>query len=385
MKQEMKIQRKPVRFLILVALMTVGWQLSAMGQNATQYLKTDAAAVSGAATLAYWTPERLQNATPMELLIVSQNAAADGFRPTSTAGRPGFTPAQLPGSLQPIPLLPPGNGQVLNGGAGGIEPQGYPYPYPFTRFSVLSLLYDETIAPVFPYRAIGKLFFTIGTSNFVCSAQVARPHLVLTARHCIYDVDTDTFATNVVFFPGWHSGANPTLGGGWMARNLITWRNTLPALQWDIGFIQTFDDDGLGCGGSMLGSPIETYTGLLGTTWDGTYDSRHWDEFGYPAAAPFNGQILIQSESSTGALNQFSQTNTVEVGSDQTGGSSGGAWILGFDPASASVPPANPGGNMANGVNSFKFVARPLAMNSPQFLDANFNQLRLAAEALPCP
>jgi hypothetical protein len=373
------------KLFALVAVITAGWQLTAMGQGAGQHLKVDAVSDSAAATLAYWTPERLQNAKPMELLSIQPNAAADGVRPVPSAGPPGFTSAQLPGFAPPIPVVAPRNGQAMNSGAAGIAPLGYPYPYPFTRFSVLSLLYDETIAPVFPYRAIGKLFFTIGTSNFVCSAQVARPHLVLTARHCIYDVDTGTFATNVVFFPGWHSGANPTLGGGWLARTLITWGNTLPATQWDIGFIQTFDDDGIGCGGSALGRPIETYTGLLGTTWDGTYDSRHWDEFGYPAAAPFNGQILIQSESSTGALDQFGQLNTVEVGNDQTGGSSGGAWILGFDPAGASVPPANPGGNLANGVNSFKFVARPLAMNSPQFLDANFNQLRLAAEALPCP
>lgn len=375
---------KTVRFCLHGTLLIALWQLNAFAQNTPQLAKSEVGAASSAATVAYWTPDRLQNAQPMDLLSVGQNARPGGFALGSEPE--GSTPAQLPGFSQPNVFLSSGNNQSVNIKAGGIQLQGYPYPYPFTRFSVLSLLYDETIAPVSPYKAIGKLFFSIGTDNFVCSAQVVRPHLLLTARHCIFDVDTQTFATNVIFFPGWHSGPNATLGGSWPARGLITWGSP-PTQDWDIGFIQTFDDDVVGCGGSGGGNPIETYTGMLGTAWGGTYDSRHWDEFGYPAGPPFSGDILIQSESSTGALNQGGITNTIEVGSDMTGGSSGGVWILGFDPAGASVPPANPGGNQANGLNSFKFTMpdHSLAMNSPQFLDANFNQLRLGAEMLPCP
>jgi len=266
-----------------------------------------------------------------------------------------------------------------------VEPLGYPYPYPFTSFEVLGLLYGQGSSLIYPYVTVGKVFFTLQGQNFVCSAAVAGPHLVLTARHCIFnyvDPSGGQFATNVMFFPGWLDGPNLTLNGAWPARSLATWVANTPGLRYDIGFIQTSDDVGTGCGGSD-GLPIETYTGFLGTTWGGSYASRQWNEFGYPAAAPYNGNRLIEAQSSTGAEDQFGEVDTVEVGNPMTGGASGGPWILGFDP----VGGGNPGGNLANGVNSFKWTnpSRPLGMNSPKFFDDNFNQLRLFAASLPCP
>ena len=104
-----------------------------------------------------------------------------------------------------------------------------------------------------------------------------------------------------------------------------------PNFRYDIGFIQTFDDDGTGCGGSNLGNPIEAYTGFLGWAYGFDPSSQHWDEFGYPQEAPFNGQDMQVSESSTGAVNPLGiQPDTVEVGNDLTGGSSGGTLAIEF-------------------------------------------------------
>ena len=97
---------------------------------------------------------------------------------------------------------------------------------------------------------------------------------------------------------------------------------------------------------------------------------------------------MVQSESSTADYDLFNVTDTVEVGNDETGGASGGPWVVGWDQGSApGNPPAFPGGNFANGLNSFKWTspARPLEMGGPQFKDYNFNQLRLFAEGLACP
>ena len=376
---------KTLRLFLLVTLLTVVCQLNVMGQNAPQLGFKRFDQETRSATMAYWTPERLQNAIPRDLLQAGQNAVPGSLGPPPTVGEPRVSvPGQLPAFENSARAAKTaGNNEP----AGDVGIQGYAYPYPFTLYSVLSLLYDETIAPVYPYTAIGKVFFTIGTSNFVCSASTSRPHLVLTARHCVFDTPTQTFATNVMFFPGWHSGANPTLGGGWPARNLATWVGGTPGgicggggCRFDIGYIQTFDDDGVGCGGSEGGNPIEFYTGFLGFMFGGDYSSRHWDELGYPQAPPFDGTILIESESSTGAEDQFDNTDTVEVGSSLTGGASGGPWIISFVPGAAGAI------NFANGVNSFKFFARPLAINSPKFLDDNYNALRIFAETmLPCP
>jgi len=281
--------------------------------------------------------------------------------------------------LAPTSLL---RGSNLSQASTDIGIQGYTYPYPFTQYPVLGLLYDETVPPVYPYKTVGKLFGTLpGVGNFSCSAAVSRPHLVLTARHCIYDVPTATFATNVIFFPGWHNGPNITLAGGWGASGLFTWPAGFPQHRWDIGYIQTFDDDGVGCGGSAGGTPIESYTGFLGYLWGGDYSSRHWDEFGYPAGPPFDGTILIQSESSTGAEDQLGEVDTVEVGNSMTGGSSGGPWIVSFVPGAAGSV------NWVNGLNSFRFSTpnHSDAENSPKFLADNFDTLRAFAEAQTCP
>ena len=94
---------------------------------------------------------------------------------------------------------------------------------------------------------------------------------------------------------------------------------------------------------------------------------------------------MVVSEASTADFDLFGVNDTISIGSDQTGGSSGGPWILGFDPG--SNPGGFPGTNQANGLNSYQWTvpARPLEINGSQFKDYNFNQLRLFAEGLPCP
>jgi hypothetical protein len=338
--------------------------------------------------LAYWTPERLQSAIPLDMGLSAGDVSPLNL-PSLGSGSAGSTAPQGPG------------GQAVRAKAQqpqlSAEPQVfqqfYGYPEPFTRNDVPRLLYDESLGFVnYPQSTIGKLFFTIpGQGDFVCSASVARPHLLVTARHCVFD---GRFFGNEVFFPAYHSGPNTTLspgglGGGWPARFLATWTSPCCALgPLDIGFIQTFDDDLSGCGGSAGGLPIEAYTGWLGTAWAGNTGNepvQHYDAMGYPQAPPFTGNWMVDSQASTAVFDLLGVTDTASIGSDQTGGSSGGPWIVGFD--GGSSPGGYPGGNYVNGLNSYKWIspARPLEMNGPQFKDYNFNQLRLSAEGLPCP
>jgi V8-like Glu-specific endopeptidase len=256
---------------------------------------------------------------------------------------------------------------------------------------VLSLLYDESLPfrVAQPYRTVGRLVVRLNGQDFECSASVVRPHLVLTARHWVYDFETGAFATRVRFFPAWHSRPNATLHGGWAGRTLATWPRPLDSIQYDIGFIQTYDDDGRGCGGSSGGHPIEYYTGHLGVSWGGSHAQRQWNEFGYPGDPPFNGRYMIEAQSSTAVLDPEGRQDTIEVGNDMNEGSSGGPWILGFAPGIEGVapplPPARPGGNLANGLNSAKLPGHPLATVSPAFLDHNFGVMLRYAEGLACP
>ena len=214
------------------------------------------------------------------------------------------------------------------------------------------------------------MFFRLNNQNFVCSGSVIFDHLVLTARHCIYDYGTNTFATMVMFSPGYFNRDNPQFGKCKAARTLDTWTMNAPNWRYDIGFAQLFDDNGRGCGGSQGGRPIETYTGHLGSFWGGSYP-RSIETVGYPAAGMFNGQVMVEADSSTGTTGGFgSNRDTIQVGNDMTGGSSGGPWIRYMFPDQFGNMQ-----NLANGLNSFEPSGRPFATGSPEFFQYNYGVL----------
>ncbi len=150
------------------------------------------------------------------------------------------------------------------------------------------------------------------------------------------------------------------------------------------------DSTNTGCGGDK-GRTIGSYTGWLGYSYGGSYAQRQWNIFGYPQGAPFEGNYLYQDNGATGAVNPLGSTNIVEVGNPQTGGTSGGPWVIGFDPANGTVPNpnnnTNPGlKNLANGVNSFIWTrpSQPLAINGTVFTQANFWNLYTFLKSQPC-
>jgi hypothetical protein len=369
------------RKFILPLLLTLV-SVSYLRAQQTPVSGASAPAPDGIAVLDYWTPERMASARPMDLLDETGNQPADNA-PVSGPNEPAVT----------TPSVAPGGKQTENDATASLEegnvlPPGYSYPFPFTRYNVVPLLYAPTILPIpvrvpltYPYITVGKVFFRLNNQNFVCSASVVNPHLLLTARHCIYDYATQQFATMVMFSPGYFNRDNPELGGRWSYLRLYTWTMNAPNWRYDIGFIELYDDDGRGCGGSRGGRPIESYTGFLGTFWGGSYSSVHWNQFGYPAAGMFNGQVMVEADSSTGTTGgSGSHSDTVQVGNDMTGGSSGGPWIRHMFP--------NQYGNMqnlANGVNSFEPSGRPFATGSPEFFQYNFGNLFTGAQGLPCP
>jgi len=333
--------------------------------------------------LEYWTPQRMASAVPMPMLQAGGDPADDDG-PVSGVNEPVMMEQRgEDGAGQEVP------GQRSTESQGDqVLPPGYSYPYPFTRYDVLPLLYAPKILPTpvnvratFPYKTVGKVFFILNGKNYVCSASVINPHLLLTARHCIYDYNSHTFATMVKFSPGYYKADNPELGGRWKYRRLYTWVNNAAGHRYDIGFIQLYDDDGIGCGGSRGGRPIESYTSWLLSTWGGSYDSVHWNEFGYPAAAPFTGEVMVEADSSTGTINGWlsGDRDTVAVGNDMTGGSSGGPWLYKMFPGSDTA-----GVNYANGLNSF-YAGGALGTGSPEFFQYNYGTLLTGAKALSCP
>jgi hypothetical protein len=120
--------------------------------------------------------------------------------------------------------------------------------------------------------------------------------------------------------------------------------------------------------GTIIANKIGNVTGWAGRAWN-------WVDvpemtFGYPAGAPFDGTIIQQTASVDWYNVDFTAGNQVSkvIGSDLTGGSSGGGWFLSWRAPGAEVADtdnntatdpvfAGNAGPYINGVNSHKRCA----------------------------
>jgi V8-like Glu-specific endopeptidase len=341
----------------------------------------------------YWTDDRLSNARPMPVPkgtpedVSASAAPAAGPLQSGAGGLPSHHDPATAASSERFPLNQEDDSDAE------ATPDAFSYEMPFSN-------YRAGNRNTYPYSTIGKLFFTIPAGNseppgdYVCSASVAiKTYYVVTARHCVFDIGSGHFYTNWVFYPGWNNGSDSTLHGAWFPEVVATWvsANTRSLTTgWDIALMAMHDSTNRGCAGNT-GRTIGSYTGWLGYSYGGSYAQRQWNIFGYPQGSPFEGNYLYQDNGATGLVNPLGTTNIVEVGNPQTGGTSGGPWIIGFDPANATDP--NPNNNvnptlknLANGVNSFVWTrpAQPLAINGTIFVQSNFWNLVTFLNAQKC-
>ena len=253
---------------------------------------------------------------------------------------------------RPMPAV-----QVQAEGAGDPDPQshggGFTYPTPFDRYNV----YPNRTA--LPYRQVGKLFFTQNGLNYVCSATSIGGRGIFTAGHCVSD-GTSTFSTNVVFVPQRNNGSSPQ---GMFACNEL-W----VATEWHVnGNLRRDLGSADGCVRTSDGALLHNVVGAMGLAINRVNSDEHFNSFGYPAAAPFNGERMVQCQSSFGHVDTLGIGGTgplpFAIGCDMTGGSSGGPWVININGT------AGASNNLLNGVNSYKYVSpsQPLEMYSPYF------------------
>jgi len=311
----------------------------------------------------YWTPARMKAARPMPIPKVRVTGGGDpGGISTQTGGRPRSITGRAPSG---------GSGAAAQGPSAEVmqvsapEPALYPYPFPFTRYYVDTQLYPG----VYPYIAVGKIFFTQNGSNFVCSgASVASPaatQAVWTAGHCLND-GSNTFSTNVAFVPSYKNGVRPY--GTFPATFLVV------HAAWNASGDFTRDLGAFRVGVNGAGQTLQSRVGSLGYAFNQPR-VQHYNDFGYPQAAPFNGAWLTTCQASH-AYDDITIAGAgpdpYAIGCDMTGGSSGGPYIMRFKSS-----------NLINGHNDYKYTnpALPLAMFSP-YLDAQANQVRCVAAAI---
>ncbi|NER98354.1 MAG: trypsin-like serine protease [Symploca sp. SIO1B1] len=310
---------------------------------------------------AYWTPERMANAQSLDLpqaaLAPSTSSTTEPtLRSVSGEGKPpivNLTPDANPLFTPPTPNY----SEVVPNNVG--TSRAY-----FTSSRIVPLTADRA----YPYRAVGKLFFTDNGRNAVCSASVIGPRIILTAGHCVHrgSGGSNGFFSNFVFVPSYRDGTAPY--------RRWTWRSVVTTGEWassnnrvpnsaDFAIIEVNDQF---VNGRIR--RIGDITGYLGYRTQRLIPN-HATLLGYPGNLD-NGQKMHQVTAESFRTNG---SNTVIYGSDMRGGSSGGPWVQNFGVAAlGQTNGLEQGQNQVIGVTSYGRVSIGPLYQGSSILNSSF-------------
>lgn len=219
---------------------------------------------------AYWTPQRMRAAVPVDR---SADVAVAGRRPAASAARA-----------------------------------------------------RAVVAP----RSTGKLFFSDGASDYVCSgAAVNTPerNVVLTAGHCVNSGATHgllgcrpgRYFTRFLFVPGYVAGARPY--GAWAGVTALAqpdWVNQCGNFSHDQAVLTV---------APLGGRQLVDVVGGNAVAWGYPPREDGVRVIGWPAEAPYDGEHAQQCAGPTTAS---PGTGDAQMSCPLNGGASGGPWFLGM-------------------------------------------------------
>ena len=261
----------------------------------------------------FWTPERMRRATPMDQLTVAPSTlrAVPRGEPSAVAPTPKGDTTSSVG-----PMAFPNGGSAWTGGGAVVS-------------------------------TTGRVFFTYQGRTASCSGSAvtsANRSTVMTAGHCVKL--SGAFHTDWAFVPAYNNGNAPF--GTWTGRQLFATPQWVASenINYDIGAAVV---------NPLNGALLTDVVGGQGIAFNQARGQRMY-AFGYPAAAPYDGTILIYCSGTV--FNAF-LSNGIGMTCNMTGGASGGPWFLNFGEAT--------GTGLLNSVNSYKINFIPTWMFGPYF------------------
>ena len=200
----------------------------------------------------------------------------------------------------------------------------------------------------------GKVFWEAGSYEYTCSASVVSStslDLLVTAAHCVYDTETQTWFNNNkwVFIPDFSNNARPFKV--WPARNFVVKEAWITSQDYnsDVAFVSlsTVDD-----------KHIQNVVGSQGIAFN-QLRLAYTYSFGYPSNLD-SGLLL---ESCEGYTQKVKYTATDYIGQalpcNMGRGSSGGPWLQSVNEKT--------GFGYVTSVNSFALDILPNVMHGPYF------------------
>jgi V8-like Glu-specific endopeptidase len=323
----------------------------------------------------FWTPDRLRNAKPVEIHPRVRPDGRPERAPTEAAPAAPAGPAERgEGSAPQVRIESGAVRQLLPPQESAMLEQEHVVPEATSSFGArftTSRVFPDGTVTTYPFRTAGKLFFTDPRTggNFVCSASVLRPRIIVTAGHCVTHPSSNAaqryFYTNFLFVPSYNNGAAPyrswTSNRQWVSNAWYFSDGAVPNEQ-DVAMLIANDQV---INGQVR--KIGEVTGWLGYITN-SLSNNNTTMLGYPC----NLDSCARMQGTNAQTFSSGGSNTYIYGSAMRGGASGGPWIQDFGVNPASNPAVTLGLNYLIAVTSYGPIATEPKYLGASNLDARF-------------